>query len=218
MATVVVVLSGTWERSSTWSLAEVITASVVSGVISETDPTKVVLPTPKPPATTILTEAIADSGPSFRPALELAKSTKHPFEQVEIRPSLGVVDLMDPDQAVHRHIGDENPGHTQGHSEYRRDLRHRPPVPAEPQDRLALGAEDRQVARLVVRSGNHRLKLELVTRLRSAACHRVGPDERTLQPIVGHSHRTDRLAAGQLPHTVRKLLVSPVSYPAATRR
>src|SRR5579875_3707061 len=150
MATVVVVLSGTWERSSTWSLAEVITASVVSGVISDTDPTKVVLPTPNPPATTILTEAIADSGPLLRPALELAKSTKNPFEQIEVRPSLGVIDLMDPDQAVHRHVGDEDPGHAQGHSEYRRDLRHRPPVPAVPENRLAFGAEDRQVARFVV--------------------------------------------------------------------
>jgi len=32
-------------------------ASVRSGSISETDPTKVVLPTPKPPATTIFVEA-----------------------------------------------------------------------------------------------------------------------------------------------------------------
>ena len=40
-------------------LAAVISASVVSGVISETAPTKVVLPTPKPPATTILTDVIA---------------------------------------------------------------------------------------------------------------------------------------------------------------
>jgi hypothetical protein len=59
MATVVVVFSGTLDRSSTSPLAAVITASVVSGVISETDPTKVVLPTPKPPAITIFTDVIA---------------------------------------------------------------------------------------------------------------------------------------------------------------
>lgn len=53
MATVVVTLSGVAERSSVSSLASVIIASVCSGVISETDPTKVVLPTPNPPATTI---------------------------------------------------------------------------------------------------------------------------------------------------------------------
>jgi hypothetical protein len=55
MATVVVVLSGSLDRSSMPTLAEVMTASVVRGVISETAPTRVVLPTPKPPATTILT-------------------------------------------------------------------------------------------------------------------------------------------------------------------
>lgn len=59
MATVVVVLFGTAERSSTPALADVITASVVSGMISETEPTNVVLPTPKPPAMTILADMVA---------------------------------------------------------------------------------------------------------------------------------------------------------------
>lgn len=49
-------LAGTAAVSSTPMLASVITASVVSGGISETARTKVVLPTPKPPATTILVE------------------------------------------------------------------------------------------------------------------------------------------------------------------
>src|SRR2546430_762761 len=64
IATVVVVLSGTCDRSSTPALAAVMTASVVSGVISETDPTKVVLPTPNPPAITILTGIGAGRGPA----------------------------------------------------------------------------------------------------------------------------------------------------------
>ena len=55
MATVVVVLPWIWLVSSTPTLAVVMAASVVSGMISETAPTKVVLPTPKPPAMTILT-------------------------------------------------------------------------------------------------------------------------------------------------------------------
>jgi hypothetical protein len=38
------------------------TASVVSGLISETAPTNVVLPTPNPPATTILTEVVGPEG------------------------------------------------------------------------------------------------------------------------------------------------------------
>jgi hypothetical protein len=83
MATVVVVLSGVADRSSTPALAEVMTASVVSGVISETEPTKVVLPTPNPPATTIFTDVMAAVSPAEdRTGLELAKSTEHPFEQV----------------------------------------------------------------------------------------------------------------------------------------
>src|SRR5918996_551953 len=56
MATVVVVLSGSQLASSTFTLTEVIAASVLSGTISETAPTKVVFPTPKPPEMTILTD------------------------------------------------------------------------------------------------------------------------------------------------------------------
>src|SRR6266849_3638451 len=89
IATVVVVLSGVCDRSSRPSLAEVITASVVSGVISDTDPTNVVLPTPKPPATTIFTDVIAASAAAVsETALELAKSTEHPFKQVKVQPAL----------------------------------------------------------------------------------------------------------------------------------
>src|SRR6266849_8702396 len=99
IATVVVVLSGVCDRSSTPSLAEVITASVVSGVISDTEPTKVVLPTPKPPATTIFTEVIADASPPpcGRATLDLTESTKHPFEQVKVGSALGVVTLVNAD-------------------------------------------------------------------------------------------------------------------------
>src|SRR5436305_14036298 len=115
MATVVVVLSGTWDRSSTPALASVITASVVSGTISETEPTKVVLPTPKPPATTILTDVIAPSPALSLRGLELAKSTEHPFEQVEVGTALRVVELVHSDQPFHRHVGDEDSGNAQGH-------------------------------------------------------------------------------------------------------
>ena len=59
IATVVVVLFGVCERSSTPALASVMTASVVSGSISETAPTSVVLPTPNPPAMTIFAEVVA---------------------------------------------------------------------------------------------------------------------------------------------------------------
>src|SRR6266516_4464083 len=113
IATVVVVLSGTCDRSSSSVLAAVMTASVVSGVISDTDPTKVVLPTPKPPATTILTEVIAVSPVLLRAGLELEKSTEHSYEQVEVRSTLGLVKLVNPAQSPYRHDGDKNTGHTQ---------------------------------------------------------------------------------------------------------
>ena len=54
-----VVLFGVFAKSSTPALASVITASVASGTISDTDPTNVVLPTPNPPATTIFAEMVA---------------------------------------------------------------------------------------------------------------------------------------------------------------
>src|SRR5690349_20917229 len=55
IATVVVVLRGVWLRSSTPAATSVMAASVVSGSISEIEPTAVVLPTPKPPAITSFT-------------------------------------------------------------------------------------------------------------------------------------------------------------------
>src|SRR4051812_24813726 len=56
IATVVVTLASTMEASSTPADFDVIAASVVSGGISDTADTNVVLPTPNPPATTSLTE------------------------------------------------------------------------------------------------------------------------------------------------------------------
>src|SRR4051812_45204353 len=78
MATVVVALVGTASRSSTPSDSLVTRASVRSGLISDTEPTRVVLPTPKPPATTIFVDAVARP-----PALERAKSTEGPFDQIQ---------------------------------------------------------------------------------------------------------------------------------------
>ena len=99
MATVVVVLSPVWVRSSMPADADVITASVRSGLISETAPTNVVLPTPKPPATTIFAEVVEREAPP----LELAKSTEHPFEQCHVWLAAGALvaaGLMDGDQSA----------------------------------------------------------------------------------------------------------------------
>src|SRR5688572_9791578 len=80
MATVVVVLPVLVISSSTPTLAWVMIASLRSGSISEIAPTKVVLPTPKPPATTILT------GVSL--CLEALDSIEHLLEQRRIGVSL----------------------------------------------------------------------------------------------------------------------------------
>src|ERR671921_443018 len=109
MATVVVVLSPVWVRSSIPAEALVMTASVRSGLISETAPTNVVLPTPKPPATTIFAEVVERAGAA--PPLELAKSTEHPFEQCHIWLAAGrlvAAGLVNGDKARLRQVGDED--------------------------------------------------------------------------------------------------------------
>src|SRR5260370_27236686 len=109
IATVVVDLSGTCDRSSTSVLATVMTASVVSGVISETEPTNVVLPTPNPPATTIFTDVMADASDLGWATLDIKEATKHPFEHIEVRAHLRVIALVDADGAVRPHIPGEHP-------------------------------------------------------------------------------------------------------------
>ncbi len=116
MATVVVVLSPVWVRSSMPAEADVITASVRSGLISDTAPTNVVLPTPKPPATTIFAEVVERAAPP----LELAKSTEHPFEQCHIWLAAGglvTAGLMDGDESGLGQVGDEDPGNAEGDRE-----------------------------------------------------------------------------------------------------
>src|SRR4029453_2975206 len=104
IATVVVVLPGTCRLSSTPTPAEVMIASVVNGVISETDPTSVVLPTPNPPAITIFADVT-------RPAVgrrdsEPSKSTQPPLPQFRAH-RIGLVfqrgRLVHRDQAVGGH-------------------------------------------------------------------------------------------------------------------
>src|SRR3954454_6950745 len=85
IATVVVVLSMAGWRWSTVSLAAVIHASVFTGGISEMAPTQVVLPTPKPPAMTILAEVSPGRGGAGGAGSgELPKTIADPFQQTEI--------------------------------------------------------------------------------------------------------------------------------------
>src|SRR5262245_43724315 len=113
MATVVVVLPGTCRVSSTPTPAEVMIASVVSGVISETEPTSVVLPTPKPPAMTIFADVTRPDG--MRAMSEPPKSTQHPFQQFRTDRVIAVAierrRLVNRHEPVGRHVGDDHSGH-----------------------------------------------------------------------------------------------------------
>src|SRR5919199_5552815 len=115
IATVVVVLPGTCRLSSTPTPADVMIASVVSGVISETDPTSVVLPTPNPPAMTIFADVTRPAA-GRRDMSEPAKSTQHPFQQFRAH-RIGLVlqrgRLVHRDQAVGGHVRDDPPSHTE---------------------------------------------------------------------------------------------------------
>src|SRR3954471_9421987 len=121
IATVVVSLPGTLDASSTPCPAEVITASVVRGSISETAPTSVVLPTPKPPAITIFAEVISLGCAPARS--ELAKSTQHPFQQIHpLREAFlgsGTVQRQEP---VGDQVGDEHASDSQREPAVGRDF------------------------------------------------------------------------------------------------
>src|SRR5437879_11891394 len=85
IATVVADFMPTSLRSSIPTDAVVIAASVVSGVISDTAPTNVVLPTPKPPATTIFS-GISDPAGMSTPtrASAGAQSTEQPLQDLSV--------------------------------------------------------------------------------------------------------------------------------------
>src|SRR5690348_2698644 len=74
IATVVAVFEPYGSAGSTPTAAIVMSASVVSGAISEIAPTVVVLPTPKPPATTIFT---GTGGFTLAPSRKRTESTDH---------------------------------------------------------------------------------------------------------------------------------------------
>src|SRR3954451_11096183 len=141
IAIVVVVLPDAVPGSSTPMPAVVISASVVSGAISEMARTVVVLPTPKPPATTILTgtggacATRCGGGEACRPAVgigpawgigmccagtralptarswDCTKSTDHSHD------GLGVGEVAGDDVNVEltrrAQVADEDPGHAE---------------------------------------------------------------------------------------------------------
>src|SRR5882757_1140185 len=208
IATVVVVLSGACVRSSIPADAEVITASVRSGLISDTAPTNVVLPTPNPPATTIFAEVVARVGP-----LELPKSTEHPFKQCHIwlAACRGIATgLVDRHQSRLGQVGNEDPDHTERDGQQRGDLRDRLDLPAQQANSLVLRQLPPQPLG-VGRGADQGLDGQLVARPGPAARHRVrahqtgrcGPAVTAVAATAAAALTPATAVSGALPGAVR---------------
>src|SRR3954447_24394797 len=130
IATVVPVLPSTAPTLSTPRPSTVISASVRNGSISEIAPTNVVLPTAKPPATTIFIATGTDRARAFaaKPDCcrrsESADSIKQPLEQRDIVRRVLSPDL-DGDRVRGHQISDEHARNTDGEQQTSRDLRDR---------------------------------------------------------------------------------------------
>src|ERR671919_665129 len=144
MATGGVVLDGSMERSSMGVEASVMRASVRSGSISETAPTKVVLPTPKPPATTILTERAP--GLVVASVVVWSESTKaisYSFEDGQVAAGgeagagVGGVGVGDVDELFGFEVGDQDAGDAEGDADDGGDFGDRSGGAAHPQDAFA---------------------------------------------------------------------------------
>src|ERR1700754_2970865 len=148
IAMVVVVFSDALPGSSIPTAAEVISASVVSGEISEMAPTVVVLPTPKPPATMILTGTGAFFGrPSSLPTRavptmrsgDCSKSTDHSHDGLRVGGV--VVQHMDVQLAGGPEVSDEDARDAEVKMQASGDLRDRDRLAAHPDDRAHLRRE-----------------------------------------------------------------------------
>src|SRR3954464_1920664 len=132
-ATVVVTLPATADVSSMPIDFSVISASVTSGSISEMEPTKVVLPTPKPPLTTTLTA----TGVSCD-SLERPDTIPDPFDQ----PGGDFARLfLHLQVAVGDQGSDDDAGDAEGGTQAHRDVRHRHRLLAELDDAPGLEPE-----------------------------------------------------------------------------
>src|SRR5256885_8351325 len=188
MATVVVALPGPLAGSSTPTPAAVITASVVSGVISETAPTSVVLPTPNPPATTIFADLIVE-GVSRAP-LEVAESTEHPFQQFHaVVAVVRVGGVVQREQPVRHHVRDQYPGYAERQPGVGGDLRQRlrPPV-AQRGDHLLVPAGEPSFLLPPRRRYQYRLDGDVALGLGTATGDRVRPDQCATRVVTGPLH------------------------------
>src|SRR5712675_423086 len=165
IATVVVVFSVVARRSSTPRLATVIGASVVSGSISDTAPTRVVLPTPNPPATNSF------NAPG-RGSSKGSEGINHRLQYVPVRSDrVGKGDRGSGDDgAPPEQVGQQDLDHGDGQVQMRGDLRHRGRTPARAQDARVLGSD---VLQRPAGRRDERDQMKLGRRARPAASHGV---------------------------------------------
>src|SRR4051812_19049186 len=123
IATVVVVLRSTPEVSSIPTLRSVSCSSVRSGLISLTEPTRVVFPTPNPPATRIFTASGIAAAP--REGSERLESIEHFLQKPFIGKTVLCFRPAYHDQPMVQQVPQKDPDDSQGKLELRRDLRHR---------------------------------------------------------------------------------------------
>src|SRR5690606_11778482 len=174
IATVVVFLSGVAETSSWATLASVITASVVTGGISDTEPTSVVLPAPNPPAMTILVDATDE-----RLLEETFEATERPFQHLVLGRAVPGDRGVDVDQALVGQVADEHLGDAQRQLQLRRDLGHRAHLGAQPVDPLRLRHQVLRGVGLLVRDGDQRLHHQRMAGPGAAAGEGVRTDPRS---------------------------------------
>src|SRR5690606_28241471 len=173
MATVVVTFPDPPVSGSTVRAAWVIHASVFTGGISDTALTMVVLPTPNPPATTILAEA-------SRGALagELVKPIDDSLQEAGVVG--GGVGLGVDDQPVAGgHVAEEHPGHAERDAAVRGELGDRLDRGVRPVvQRAGLGREQVGVAGVVVRHRDQGVHVQPLPGAGPAAGEHVGAHPR----------------------------------------
>src|SRR4051794_21782713 len=178
MATVVDRLLPTWLRSSTPAEASVIAASVVSGRISDTAPMNVVLPTPKPPAITILTGMSVAAGAGAPTGTSTgAKSTEQPLEGLAIGMIAGLGNVHG-EEALGGQVRHQDPRRAEGHADASRHLGDGDGPTAEQDDVAALELDVEHAAEPFARGRHERLHGQVVAcRADTALCDRVGRDD-----------------------------------------
>src|SRR3954451_18435562 len=166
MATVVARFCSIPARSSTPRPATVRGSSVRSGAISLTDPTMVVLPTPKPPAMRILTVSGAVGAPAVSVASgsEPAKAFPHFLQQVQVRGAgRDGTWRMRGDEARLQQIAEHDHDHADREVEQRGQLRHGDGAGAPAQDAGLLGLRAGGEFRWRIHRGDRRDEGEIGT-------------------------------------------------------